>query len=81
MSNWFHKVLDWFSHVEPCADGDSCATVTIKKGDTLWELAEEFTTDGNRYRELAAVNPGKHFDDANTLLQIGEKINLPKSWE
>jgi nucleoid-associated protein YgaU len=80
MSNWFEELEDWFSHVEPCHDDDSCVTVTIAKGDTLSAIALKRTKDASRWTELAAVNPGKHYDDPDTLLQIGEKVNIPKSW-
>ena len=46
--------------------------VTVEKGDTLWDIAEEFLKDPYKYKQLAAIN-----DISNpNLIGIGEKIYL-----
>jgi hypothetical protein len=51
---------------------------TVKSGDYPYKIAQQFTGDGNRWKELQAANPdkppfGKEFN-------IGWKLNLPESW-
>lgn len=70
----FQKVEEFFEHLEP--QEDHCEA-TVKKGDTLWGIAEQVTGDGSRWEEIAALNPG--LNKAYTL-QIGEKLKLPSSW-
>ncbi len=48
-------------------------TYTIKRGDTLWAIAERHLGSGQRWREIAELNPG--LDPAK--LAIGQEIRLP----
>lgn len=49
------------------------ATYTIQRGDTLWSIAQRVYGDGQRWRDIIAVNPGL---DA-TRLRVGQQIVLP----
>jgi LysM repeat protein len=44
-------------------------TVTVKHGDTLWELAERYLGAGSRYREIADLNYGRPQLDGRTLTE------------
>ena len=49
-------------------------TVTVQRGDSLWKLAERFLGDGQRWPELAKINPQL----ANpSLIHPGDPIHLP----
>jgi LysM repeat protein/DNA-binding SARP family transcriptional activator len=42
-------------------------TVTVRRGDTLWGLAEQHLGAGSRYREIAKLNYGRAQPDGRTL--------------
>ena len=46
--------------------------VTVEKGDTLSEIAEEFAGGARKYKQLAAINSISNPD----LIQIGQKVYL-----
>lgn len=46
----------------------------VKKGDTLWDLADKKLGDGSRWREIAKLNGVKD----PRKLQIGTKLKLPE---
>ncbi|MEQ1354045.1 MAG: LysM peptidoglycan-binding domain-containing protein, partial [Candidatus Acidiferrum sp.] len=49
-------------------------SVIVKRGDSLWKLAQVNLGDGNRWRELLAVNPGlvdPHHIVPGTAINIG----------
>jgi nucleoid-associated protein YgaU len=48
---------------------------TIRRGDTLWGIAERRLGSGQRWREIADLNPG--LDPAR--LSIGQEIVLPRN--
>lgn len=48
--------------------------VTVKRGDSLWKLAQQNLGTGLRWRDLLAVNP--HLRDANQI-EAGSQILLP----
>jgi hypothetical protein len=77
--SFLDKWLHWFSHTEKHDDDDRCYSVTVGEGDTLSNIAQDLTGDGNRWHELVDANPSEHFD-ADYTLQIGEKLRVPKSW-
>ncbi|MDR3642450.1 MAG: DUF4214 domain-containing protein [Candidatus Doudnabacteria bacterium] len=54
------------------------ATYTVKKGDTLWNIAKQFTGDGRNWRKILAVNPDCLSIPGNTkTLRIGFELNIP----
>ena len=48
----------------------------VERGDCLYMLAKEYTGDGNRYPELAAVN---EIEDQGLLLP-GQTLRIPDEW-
>jgi len=50
-------------------------TYTIKRGDSLWKIAQEFYGDGNRWPEIFEANRDT-IDDAN-LIFPGNQIRIP----
>lgn len=62
----------------PLDSGPSAPTdvlmVTVKDGDTLWALAEEFLGDGERWPDIAAVNPGLSDPDQ---IEVGWVLRVP----
>ena len=53
--------------------------VTVRKGDSLWRIAQEYTGSGKNWELLAAIN-GR---DGSDLLLPGEKLVVPDcaAWE
>lgn len=47
-------------------------THKVKKGDTLWGIAEKYLGDGNRYKEIVSLNKLK-----STSLKIGQLLQIP----
>lgn len=50
-------------------------THTVVKGDTLWSIAAKYLGDGNKYKQLAAIN---NISNPN-LLYVGQVIKLTNS--
>ena len=48
-------------------------TYVVKKGDTLWGIAQKTYGDGKQYRKIIAANPNIKGDRVNA----GQKIVLP----
>jgi 5'-nucleotidase len=48
-------------------------TYTVKKGDTLWGIAQRNYGDGKQYRKILAANPNIKGDRLNA----GQKIVIP----
>jgi nucleoid-associated protein YgaU len=69
----FDKIHKFF---ESLHTDEHCAHVVIRSGDTMSEIAEEFTGDGKRWHEAEALNPGK---DLNKI-KPGESYAIPKEW-
>lgn len=59
---------------EKAAMGD--AMYTIKPGETLWSIAVEQLGDGERFREILAINPDLRRNP--DLLRAGQEIRLPE---
>lgn len=54
---------------KPSADGKS---VTVVKGDTLWDIANTYLGSGTMYKKLATINNISNPD----LIYVGQTINL-----
>lgn len=48
-------------------------TYTVIEGDTLWHIAKKYLGDGNRYKEIAALNNISNPDRIN----VGQVLNIP----
>jgi len=57
----------------PLASPASSNSYTIKKGDTLWQIAATHYGDGKKWREIADANPGL----TPSALRVGQTISLP----
>jgi nucleoid-associated protein YgaU len=77
MGHFLEKVFQWFRGLE--AHDDDCFSVTVKKGDSLWTIADAITGDGERWHELADANPDKQFS-ADYVVQPGDVLHVPHSW-
>ena len=47
---------------------------TVKEGDSFWKIASNQLGDGERYKEIMALNPDV---SANRNLAIGSKLKVP----
>ena len=56
------------------AKANQGGTYIVKKGDTLWDLADKRLGSGSRWREIAKLNGVKD----PRRLQIGTKLKMPK---
>ncbi|MFH1709096.1 MAG: LysM peptidoglycan-binding domain-containing protein [Planctomycetota bacterium] len=63
--------LDGFG--APVPAGSSQNTYTVRKGDTLWAIAEAQLGSGDKYKTILAANPGLTAND----LKVGQKITIP----
>jgi nucleoid-associated protein YgaU len=70
---------DWFDYKSDAPEEDDHATVTVKRGDSLYAIAQDLTGDGNRWKELADANPDKQWTETY-IIQPGEELRVPKSW-
>ncbi len=68
------KIGEWF---ESYIDEGDHHTVMVRKGDSLWKIAEELTGDGQNWRKIADANPDRQWTQ-NYLIQPGEVLKLPK---
>lgn len=48
------------------------ATVTVKKGDTLWNICKKYLGDGSKYMEIAKLNNLENPD----LIKVGQVLRL-----
>lgn len=58
---------------EDRGDNQKAKTYTVKKGDTLWRIAEKHLGAGSKYPEIASLNGLK---DPNKI-NVGQVLNLP----
>lgn len=75
--SFLHKLFEFFGMVQE--HDEHCMTVTVKKGDSLWAIADSITGDGQRWHELADANPDKKFS-ADYVVQPGDVLHIPHSW-
>ncbi|MGW3681239.1 LysM peptidoglycan-binding domain-containing protein [Streptomyces prasinus] len=57
---------------------------TVQPGESLWSIAERELGDGERWREIAALNEGRTMSDgqvfqATSFLQPGWELTMPES--
>lgn len=45
----------------------------VRKGDTLWDMAEKYLGDGNKWKEIAKLNKIKNGFD----MKVGQNIKIP----
>ena len=50
----------------------------VKRGETLWSIAETQLGDGRRYTEIAALNPQQLSGQTDTFLTPGWTLQIPK---
>ena len=66
-------VLSASARITPHDGGDDTMLITIEKGDTLWDLCQEYLKDPLQWRELSKYN-----DFTNPhLIYPGEKLRIP----
>ena len=66
----------------PAPEASPGQTITVRRGDTLWDLAERHLGDGHRYTEILALNLGRHQADGRALddthwIYPGWQLRLP----
>lgn len=65
------------------AAAPSPKTVTVKKGDSLWELAQKYLGNGKRYPDIYSLNKAlidqhtKKNHDSKYTIYVGETLKLP----
>lgn len=64
---------DDITPVRSAASGGAGKTYVVKKGDTLWAIAQRTYGDGKQYRKIVAANPNIKGD----RVIAGQKIVLP----
>lgn len=55
---------------------DRMRTYTVKAGDSLWKIAEQFYGKGTEYSKIIAANAGK-LKDEKTVIHPGDVLNVP----
>lgn len=55
-------------------------TYVVQKGDSPYKIAQKFTGDGARYKELATANPAKKANILAGKIYTGETLKLPATW-
>jgi nucleoid-associated protein YgaU len=61
----------------------SGTTWTIQSGDSPWKVTQTLTGDGNRWKEIAKVNPNMPVINNGTALKgwfVGRSFQIPPSW-
>lgn len=53
--------------------GAAGGTYVVQKGETLWKIATKVYGDGQRWKDIAAANPGLN----PNAIQAGQTITLP----
>ncbi len=51
-------------------------TYTVKAGDSLWKIAQQFYGNGSQYPKIIAGNPGRLKDD-KTVIHPGDVLVIP----
>ena len=66
-------ILSATARITPKEGGEDTTLITIEKGDTLWDLCQEYLKDPLRWRELSKYNDFTNPD----LIYPGEKLRIP----
>lgn len=53
---------------------------TVKKGDTLWDIARKMTVSGAKWKEMWALNKSKSRSKNPDLIFPGESFSVPPGW-
>jgi 5'-nucleotidase len=61
------------AHTKTSSAKATGAHYTVKKGDSLWSIAQSHYGDGNKWKKIAAANPKM---DPNKVI-VGQTITLP----
>ena len=63
-------------YVAPAVQGATTGqTYTVKKGDTLWNIAKKYYGDGRKWRKILEANTDK-VKNPRTM-RIGIQLNIP----
>ncbi|MEO8657455.1 MAG: LysM peptidoglycan-binding domain-containing protein [Bryobacteraceae bacterium] len=62
---------------ESLAPAAEVRTYTVKAGDSLWKIAQEFYGNGAQYNRVIAGNPGR-LKDEKTVIHPGDVLNVPE---
>lgn len=54
---------------------DATQYYEVKKGDTLWKIAEKFYGDGKLYKKIFEANTGILKDPDK--IKVGQKLKIP----
>lgn len=73
------KLHHWFSSIHLNEDKDK-VYVAIRRGDTLGQIAQEFTGDAGRWEELRPLNSNLQQCGAEYRIQPGDKLHMPANW-
>lgn len=49
-------------------------TYTVKKGDSLWKIADQFLGSGNRYNEIMKAS-----GITDATINVGQKLLIPEN--
>jgi len=50
---------------------------TVKAGDSLWKIAQQFYGNGSQYPKIIAGNPGR-LKDEKTVIHPGDVLTIPE---
>ena len=68
------NVSAWEDFKSRLIEKDSCDTYTVKKGDSLWKIAEKCLGNGSKYAQIAELNNIK-----NNFIYAGQVLKLPQN--
>ncbi|OUL24218.1 hypothetical protein BV372_29015 [Nostoc sp. T09] len=74
LSSASHRVANPLSSARPYA---SSPAVSLRRGDTLWEVAEKKLGDGDRWRELRKADGSRFTSQEAKRLPVGTRVYLP----